>query len=93
MSQYCLARSRPSDPRICESGEVEIVEGSYLSPVVPRQVPEADVLVVYSLLPQAEMASIVYSSEVRPRRRIVLTEKALQICGQRVLLFQLLDRQ
>ena len=78
-------------PLIPEPGKVEIVEDSY--PVVPRQVPEADVPGVYSLLPQAEMASIAYSSEVGPRRRIVLTEKALQICGQHVLLFQLLDRQ
>jgi len=78
---------------IRELGEVEIVEDPYLPPVVPHQVPEADVPVVYSLLPQTEMACIAYLSEARPRRPIILTEKALQVCGEHVLLFQLLDWQ
>ena len=80
-------------PLIREPGEVEIVEDPYLPPVVPHQVPEADVSVVYSLLPQTEMACVAYLSDARPRQSIVLTEKALQIRGQHVFFFQLLDRQ
>ena len=78
---------------IPELGEVEIVQDPYLPPIVPHQVLEADVSVVYSLLPQTEMACVADFSEVRPRRPIILTEKALQICGEHVLLFQLLDWQ
>ena len=78
-------------PLIHEPGKVEIVEDPYLPPVIPHQVLKADIPVVYSLLPQTEMACVAYLSEARPKQFIMLTEKALQICGQHVLLFQLLD--